>query len=415
MCKKLLGLCVLLLLIFGCTQGGTSNPGGLPEPAVYLGCKVISETEIALEFSAPVMVDSLSFEPALEIDSIEDGTTVRVHLAKRFKQGISYLADILAVDAWGEVIAETVSFKTDAPELLFIGSRVESEKIVDFDFSTLIQMITVSFDPAIEIRSIEKGSTVRVSLNEDLKPGQRIETVILAEDEFGQTIDVTIPLQAGNNRIPKLLINELRTEYSGSASRAEFIEFKILTDGNLGGLQVFAASNANSPMIYEFKPVEIAAGEYVVLHLRTLEDGCIDEYGDRLDVSGGRDSSPIARDFWIPGSTKLLRKTDIVYIADQHERVLDAVIISENPDPQWGREHFSQTAKMLFSQGIWRSSSGKAATPADAVSSANIKTSLTRSISRDETVINSGTATDWYVTATSGITPGLLNSSARFE
>jgi hypothetical protein len=217
------------------------------------------------------------------------------------------------------------------------------------------------------------------------------------------------------NQLVELLINELRTEWSSSAARAEYIEFKITSDGNMGGLKVFAASNNKNAMIFEFAPVQVKAGDYIVLHLRTLDAACRDEYGSRLDESGGMDSCPTARDFWIPGSNKLLRKTDAVYVLDKDDRVLDAVMISESPDASWDRTYLAEAAEFLFNEGAWKSPSGEICTPADAVSSANTGTAVTRSISRDETVENSKTAADWYVTANAGITPGLPNNPKRYQ
>jgi hypothetical protein len=274
-----------------------------------------------------------------------------------------------------------------------------------------VKVVSLSLDPFLQINSIHEDKTVKVNLTETLKPGQRFNTELLAEDEHGQTVGVSVTLYNKNNRKPELIINELRTEYS--KPRAEFIEFKIVSAGNLGSLRVFIAGN-NNPMVYEFLPVEVYEDEYIVLHLRTLEDSCVDEYGDSLDESGGTDSSPAARDFWVPGSAKLLRKTDAVYVMDQDDIVLTAVMLSENPDDWWARESLSQTAELFYNQGAWKSPAGNICSPADAISSLNIKTAITRSISRDETINNTNTASDWYVTANSGATPGLPNNPKRF-
>jgi hypothetical protein len=229
---------------------------------------------------------------------------------------------------------------------------------------------------------------------------------VSAEDEHGNIIDEKIPCVVKNTRVPALVINELRTEYS--KLKAEFIEFKMLSAGNLGALQVFAVGNNKTPLIYEFAPVEVEEGEYVVLHLRTLEDSCKDEYGDSLDESGGTDSSPNARDFWIPGSTKLLRNTDAVYVMDQDDRVLDAVMIAENPNSKWNK-NLVGAAELLFNNGAWESGAGTACTPADAADTSGVKSSATKSVSRDETAENTRTAADWYVTANGGATPGRPN------
>jgi len=304
---------------------------------------------------------------------------------------------------------ETPGQKPELPKLsVFLGVNIISETEIDFEFTGPVQVTSLSFVPELEIGSIEEGSTVTVLLERSPGPGILIKAVMLAEDEAGNIISVLTSFRSRNYRVPELLINELRTEYS--KPRAEFIEFKILSSGNLGALRVFAAGNYKAPMIYEFPPVEVTAGDYVVLHLRTLEDSCVDELGGQLDESGGKDSCPTARDLWIPGSTKLLHKTDAVYVMDQDDRVLTAVMLSETPDPWWKKDYLITAAGFLFNQNAFKSIEGGICTPIDAVSSANIKSSLTRSISRDETAGNSNTQADWYVTAIGGVSPGLPNN-----
>jgi hypothetical protein len=281
----------------------------------------------------------------------------------------------------------------------FLAAKVASEKEIVFEFTKPVRIVSLFFDPDMEIDSLEEGSTVTVLLEEGLEPGMRFTARFEVEDEWENTISMQHSLISINKRYPELLINELRTEFSGPQLRAEFIAFKILSDGNLGGLQVFVASNPGSPMIYEFKPAEVIKGEYVVLYLRTLGEP------DRTD------SFP-TRSFWIPGSNKLLRNTDAVYVMNQDGQVLSAVMIAEHPDSSWNRDHFTAAAEFLFKQGAWKSPTGEVSTPQDAVSSS--KTTVTRSISRDETVENTKTAADWFVTANSGATPGLPNSTARF-
>jgi hypothetical protein len=289
---------------------------------------------------------------------------------------------------------------------VFLECETVSENEIVFEFSGPVSIVHLFFEPEREIESIEEGDRVKVTLTEGLEPGLRLTADLSAEDEHGNTINEVIHFQVKNTRVPALLINELRTEYS--KPRAEFIEFKTLSAGNLGALRVFAAGNNKKPLVYEFAPVEVKAGEYVVLHLRTLDDSCKDEDGDSLDESGGTDSSPAARDFWIPGSDKLLRKTDAVYVLDQDDNVLDAVMIAEHPDSQWNK-YLAEAAEFLFNKGAWESGEGTVCTPADAVDTSGVKSSATKSVSRDETAVNTRTSADWYVTEGSGATPGSQN------
>jgi len=230
------------------------------------------------------------------------------------------------------------------------------------------------------------------------------------EDEVQAETTAVLPPLYKDPDAPVLQINELRTEYLSSQSRAEFIEFRANADIDLAGMRVLIASNNLNPVVYEFLPVEIKEYEYVVLHLRTLSDECKDEYGEKKDESGGRDSSPVSRDFWVPGNKELLRKTDIIYVLDKDDNVIDAVMISEKPDAQWSKNYFTETAEFLFNEGAWKSSDGTIPSPAEAVSTLSIGSALTRSISRDETAAFTRTASDWYITATGAMSPGTRNN-----
>jgi hypothetical protein len=150
-----------------------------------------------------------------------------------------------------------------------------------------------------------------------------------------------------------------------------------------------------------------------VIHLRTLDEGSVNETGKDLDASQGEESIPGARDFWIPLSEERLRKTDAVFFKDQDDQVIDAVMITEAPGTSWAKEGLSQAAELLGRQGAWLAgTSGTSPSPDDAVSSAG--TSPTRTICRDEASADTNRAADWYIVATSGATPGKPNSTNRY-
>jgi hypothetical protein len=207
-----------------------------------------------------------------------------------------------------------------------------------------------------------------------------------------------------------LVINELRTEIMLSAKRAEYIEFKVMQTGNLNGINLNIMNNAKNPFVYNFPAINVSLGEYITLHLRTLENNCKDELGDNLALSGGTDSCPTARDLWVEGSVKYLYKTDIVYLEDEGGNVMDAVVLSEKPSSAWGKDysHFAEIEEFLFYEGAWKAANGSMPTPLDVVDTSSIKTATVKSVCRYEGRENSNTAGDWYVTSV-GTTPGLAN------
>jgi len=293
---------------------------------------------------------------------------------------------------------------------MFLSAKAVSQTEVRFEFSKPVTVASLHFSQQLEAEIVEDGRIVTVSFVGDLGPGEKVTAELLARDGNGNTVNVLVPFRTRNERIPPMRITELRTEYS--KPRAEFIELRTFAAGNLGALRVFIAGNAKSPLVYEFPPVEVRAMEYITLHLRKLDENSRDELGSNLAESAGADSSATARDLWIPGTAKLLRKTDIVYILDQDDGVVDAVVLSENADPVWSRSHLADAAEFLFASGAWKSGDGTGIRPSDAVRT--VGTTATRTINRNEALReNSRSPEDWYITATGGATPGKANNAKR--
>jgi hypothetical protein len=228
---------------------------------------------------------------------------------------------------------------------------------------------------------------------------------MLVEDSHRNTLNLLVPFRTKNDRLPSFMITELRTEYA--KPKAEFVELKTLSPGNLGALRLFIASNGDKP-VFEFPPVAVDAEEYLVIHLRSLEEGILNETGTDRGASPGTEAFPESRDFWVPDTKEKLRKTDVVFFMDQDDQILDGVILSENSDTPWAKAELAEAANLVNSQGAWLPSPN----PQNAVLSKG--TTVTRSISRNETAPDRNSAEDWYITATSGVTPGKANTRKRY-
>jgi hypothetical protein len=306
-------------------------------------------------------------------------------------------------------IRELLGASAEAP--VFLGYRAVSDRELSFQFSLPVRVVTLAFDPPAKVESVEEGATVRVILAEPLGLGARVVADLLVEDQGENTLNVLIPFRARNGHIPRLLVNELRTEYS--KPKVEFVELRAGNGGNLGALRLFIASNGIGEPVFEFPPAEVSEGEYIVLHLRTMEPDCVDETGKDLGLSKGTEALDTARDFWLPGTVKRIKKTDAVFLMDQDDRVIDAVFLSETPDAWWAKEEFAETAVFLSGQGAWLPPEGTAVPrPEDAVISKN--TTATRTICRAEGTEDNNRAGDWYITDTSNASPGKANSPKRY-
>lgn len=300
-------------------------------------------------------------------------------------------------------IQQILGISAEAP--VFLGCKAVSTQEISFQFSLPVRVVSLHFDPPLEVTSITEGAQVEVMVNQDLQGGEAVTVNMLVEDSRRNTLNLLVPFRTKNDRLPLFMITELRTEYA--KPKAEFVELKTLSPGNLGALRLFIASNGDKP-VFEFPPVEVGAGEYLVIHLRSLEEGILNETGTDRGASHGTEAFPESRDFWVPDTKEKFRKTDVVFFMDQDDRILDGVVLSENAGTSWAKAELTEAANLVNSQGEWLPSPY----PHDAVPSTG--TTVTRSISRNEGVPDRNRAEDWYITATSGVSPGKANTLKRY-
>lgn len=300
-------------------------------------------------------------------------------------------------------IQQVLGISAEAP--VFLGCKAVSPQNISFQFSLPVRVVSLQFDPPLEVTAVTEGAQVDVMVNQDLPGGSAVTAYMLVEDSQRNTLNLLVPFRTRNDRLPLFMITELRTEYA--KPKAEFVELKTLSPGNLGALRLFIASNGDKP-VFAFPPVEVDPGEYLVIHLRSLEAGTLNETGTDRGASPGTEAFPESRDFWVPDTKEKLRKTDAVFFMDQDDRILDGVVLSEKADTSWAKEELAEAARLVNSQGAWLPSPE----PHHAVLSKG--TTVTRSISRNETAPDRNRAEDWYITATSGVTPGKANTLKRY-
>jgi len=305
---------------------------------------------------------------------------------------------------------------------VFLECRPVSSTELVFSFSHPVKVISVNFDPVLKAESIEDGREVRITFAKPPEEGRKITADILVEDSDRNTLNVIIPFRARNDRMPALIFNELR--FDGSGNKVEYIEFLALGTGNLGAMRLFIAHQSLSIPVYEFPSAEIKAGEYIVLHMRNTEEGCLDETGSELSLSGGTDAQAGVRDLWIPGNKKILHNTNGLWLMDQDDSIIDALLLSETPDlggvSAALAKTFNAAAEFLGKKKAWLPSSGEAegegwSIPCPSDAAITKGTTNTRTFCRDETIPPEHRAGNWYVTVTSGATPGKPNNVKRYN
>ena len=303
---------------------------------------------------------------------------------------------------------------------VFIDCKPVSATEVVFRFSVPVRVVQLNLDPDLEAEPIEEGREVKITFARPPEAGRKITADILVEDTDRNTLNVIVPFRARNDRMPVLVFNELRFDYT--KPKTEFVEFKVLESGNLGAMRLFIAHQSLTEPFYEFPPAEVKKGDYIVLHTRTVEEGCVDETGKDLGLSKGTEALGTARDFWIPGNKKLLHNTNGLWLLDQDDRVLDALLICETANLEGISaalaKTFTAAAEFLGREQAWLPPSGApqagwVPSSSDAVLTKG--TSNTKTLCRDESLPPGRRAGNWYITATSNATPGAANSTKRLQ
>lgn len=193
-----------------------------------------------------------------------------------------------------------------------------------------------------DISSSDDKKSFLISLSGETGVGKSYEVYGVVEDEIGNSLTFCLPFSGYNSRIPRMIITELQLKYGkGSQNgntiyRGEFVEFLALEEGNLAGLVLQSASDGPSKD-YEFPAIDVKKGEILLVHLRSVGEGCVNEITDDLDAAEAPHSAEGIRDLWSENtSARLNDKTDVVILRDTvNNQVLDAVMYCSSDTSEW--------------------------------------------------------------------------------
>lgn len=242
---------------------------------------------------------------------------------------------------------------------------------------------------------------VRFSVETGLASGGSYFLAGIVAGPSGNSLSFAVPFTGFNDRVPRLILNEIRCDYD--KPKVEFIEIVAFTAGNLAGVRLLNTANTSDPF-YEFPAIEVAAGEFIVYHFRSLEDGLVNELGDDLAASAGTEALPTARDLWGTAVRAPLRKTNVILLEERKGgALLDAFVGCESDKPEWPTVLLAEAASRAVREGAW----GPDASTASAVVTTG--TSPTRTLGRSEISADTNRAADWKIAPTGKASPGKAN------
>ena len=285
----------------------------------------------------------------------------------------------------------------------FLELKVNSENSLQLLFSTLVNLENLKIYPLDESQELQFETKnlgeglwqIDTSSDFDCRKKYLIEGYVL--DQRGNSLYFKDSFIGFNGRVPKVVINEIRTEYS--KPKVEFIELKVLSEGNLGGMELVVASDGEEKS-YVFPAIEVKPDELVVLHFRKIEDGCIDEIENDKELSTATESSSSV-DLWIENTSARIAKSDVILLKNKRQgEIVDSVLYMESSASSWKTDFLSECAELAISSETWIGNP----VISDGVTA-------TRTLSR---VNFNKDASAWIVTATSKASPGKENSSQKY-
>jgi hypothetical protein len=255
-------------------------------------------------------------------------------------------------------------------------------------------------------------------------PGRAYQIEAVVSDEAGNTVSFIETVYGYNPNLPEVLINEVTTQ--GSGNHPDMVELRLLSEGNLAGLTLYAGAPGEHDGRMVFPAAQLPADSYVVVHFKP--EGLPEEVDETTDptTSGGLDATDSGWDFWVPDGSGLSGNNGAVSLYDQPGgRLLDAIVYSNRTSDSderyrgFGSKSALAMVDRVAADDGWlpeaapeaeasAARNGVQLRPEDAVDPED--STATRSISRGSDAADTDTAADWHITPTSGYTFGGPNT-----
>lgn len=301
-----------------------------------------------------------------------------------------------------------------------ISYTVPENRSIEFHFTKNLTALASDFEVAPPLGSItaESGeNSVKISFSEEQLPGAEYFIRGRVKDSAGNTLSFSLNFYGFNPRVPPLLINEFTT--NGSSTHPDMVELLVLGEGNMAGVAFYAGCGCEHDFSFIFPPFEVEEGEYLLLHAKP--QGIPEEIDETeaVDVSGGIDSCPVARDFWPAGAGGLSGNNGALTLySSPNGTLVDAVLYSTRTSSSddryrgFGSTSMLHKAECIASLSGW-SFAGSIITPEDCLNPS--LSTATRSICRESSPADTDSAADWHIVPTGGYTFGTVNNDARYE
>lgn len=292
------------------------------------------------------------------------------------------------------------------PGLLEAGPRDARSLVLRFDEAVRPVEGSYALEPKADISCRAVEGELELSLGSDQRPGLDYVLGGEVDDLRGNRTRFLLRFVGWNGRPPSLRLSEIQTGKNASKTRRhrDFVELELLSDGNLGGVELSWTSSVKSAS-YRFPGIEARRGDFIVLHL--APEGIADEkdeLGEDLGASGGVDASPGGRDLWSSVSPLPDESGALSLALRPGEAPVDGFFYAaEGRSGPVGDDRLGAMLAALCAAGRWPMEGAKPAWE-DAF---RWKSSTARSLCRRE---GGGGAQGWYASAAGAQSPGAANA-----
>ena len=291
-------------------------------------------------------------------------------------------------------LSEIVNFFTGedclAPVLLAV--RSESGSIIRLEFDEPVKVYGKSFEPST---ARADGRYVFVSLTRSLPPGERYLVSGRVKDYSGNSVGFSISVWGLNPRLPEMAINEFTTK--GTAKSPSRTELRVLENGNLCGIALYAGIPDDYDAYVMFGDIEVYKDDLVVIWwTESLPEGVMQREQGVWNFCSESAGKPSTNN----GVFTLCESPSPGAV------VLDAVVYSN-----YSQSHEGFGTKSALERARWVTEIG--AWEGEAVDTS--ASTATRSVCRNPEAGDSDCSSDWFVTVTSGSTFGAANTSEAFQ
>ena len=266
---------------------------------------------------------------------------------------------------------------SSSPKLLDIRTQSESKIVCEFSQAVnvlALESIPVSEDneeiacaTACESECGADGKVV-ITLAEKTQIGQKYKMRGTVENSDKSSLSFEFFFLGCNDHRCNLVLSEIRDGYSSKKQECEFIEVYAVTSGNTAGLELYSANDGDEK-IYRFPAIEVNAGDFITIHLRTLSENCVDELGGRFDLNSKiNDTCRSSRDLFAEGTASHLGgDADVILIRESEtKQILDAICYAKKSKiDAWKKKECDNACKSAYAAGVWDGESIESAFDAD--------------------------------------------------